>query len=64
MVEQLKDVVESRDSCVFFLIKGKRWGIWVAQLVTLLTLDFGSGHNLRVLGLSSVSGSVLSGESA
>ena len=24
------------------------WGIWVVQLVKLLTLDFGSGHHLMV----------------
>ena len=24
------------------------WGDWVAQLVKPLTLDFGSGHDLRV----------------
>ena len=24
------------------------WGTWVAQRVTRLTLDFGSGHNLTV----------------
>ena len=28
------------------------WGIWVAQLVDCLTLDFSSGHDLRVVGLS------------
>jgi len=34
-------------------------GAWVVQLVNHLTLDFGSGHGLRVVGLSPVSGSVL-----
>ena len=29
------------------------WGTWVAQSFELLTLDFGSGHNPRVLGLNS-----------
>ena len=24
------------------------WGVWVAQLVQRLTLDFGSGHDLMV----------------
>ena len=38
-------------------------GTWVAQSVEHLTLDFGSGHDPRVvgfLGLSSASGSMLS----
>jgi len=39
-------------------------GAWVAQLIEQLALDFGSGHDLRVLGSSPASGSVLSGESA
>ena len=37
------------------------WGTWVAQLDKHhLTLDFGSGHNPRVVGLSPVLGSELS----
>jgi len=36
----------------------------VAQSVKHLTLDLGSGHDLRVLVSSPTSGSVLSGESA
>ena len=36
----------------------------MAQLVKQLTLDFGSGHDLRVLGSSSASGSKLSREFA
>jgi len=36
----------------------------VAQSVGRLTLGFGSGHDLRVLGLSPMSGSALSTESA
>ena len=39
-------------------------GAWVAQLVKHPTLDFNSGHDLRVLGLSPVSGSRLSMESS
>ena len=35
------------------------WGAWVAQLVECLTLDFGPGHDLRVVGSSPRSGSVL-----
>ena len=27
---------------------GKYWGAWVAQSVKLPTLDFGSGHDIRV----------------
>ena len=37
-------------------------GAWVAQLAEHLTLDLGSGHDLRVVGLSPVSGSTLSAE--
>ena len=39
-------------------------GTWVAQLVKHPTLDFGSGHDLRVLGSSPISGPMLSRESA
>lgn len=39
-------------------------GVWVAQLVKFPTLDFGSGHDLKVLRSSPVSGSALGGESA
>ena len=35
----------------------------MAQPVRRQTLDFSSGHDLRVLGLSSALGSVLSGDS-
>lgn len=35
------------------LVKIKRpWGAWEAQLVEHLTLAFGGGHDLRVLGWS------------
>jgi len=37
---------------------------WVAQSVKHLTLDLGSGHDLRVMGSSPASGSALDGESA
>ena len=37
---------------------------WVAESVKLMTLDFASGHDLRVLGLSPLPDSVLSVESA
>ena len=45
------------------IIKGAR-GSWVAQSIKHLTLDFSSGHGLRVLGLSLGSGSTLHGEPA
>ena len=40
------------------------WGARVAQLIEHLILDFGSGHDPRVVGLSLTSGSVLSVEPA
>ena len=39
-------------------------GTWVAQSVEQSTIDFGPGHNHRVVGLSPMSSSVLSMESA
>ena len=39
-------------------------GTWVAQLVECPTLDFGSDHDLWVLGFSPMLGSPLSKESA
>ena len=39
-------------------------GAWVAQSVERLTLDFSSGHDLRVMGSSPALGSVLSMEPA
>ena len=36
------------------IYKGHDW--WGAQLTEHLTLDFGSGHDLRVLGRSPASG--------
>ena len=35
------------------------WGTWVAQLVKHLTFDFGSEHDLRVMGLNPMLDSVL-----
>ena len=40
------------------------WGIWVAQPVKYPTLNFDSDHNLRVVRLSPMWGSIPSGESA
>ena len=46
-------------------IKGvSKGGTWVAQVVEHPTLDFSSGHDLRVVGLSPMSGSMLSVKSA
>ena len=39
-------------------------GAWVDQLIEHLTLDFGSDHDLRVVGSSPSSGSALSMEPA
>ena len=50
---------------VFIVLKkSKKRSSWLAQLVKHLTLDFGSGHDLRVMRSSLASGSMLSGESA
>ena len=48
----------------YFFWKIVERGSWVAQSVESLTLDFISGHNLMVMGLSPVSGSVWSMEPA
>ena len=40
------------------------WGAWVAQSVEHPTLDFGPGHDPRLMGLSPVLSSVLSTEPA
>ena len=47
---------------MFDINKGN--GAWVAQLFKSLTFGFGSGHDLRVVRLSPVWGSVLSRMSA
>ena len=39
------------------------WGAWVAQSVKCLTLQLSSGLDLRVMGLSPTSGSVLTAQS-
>ena len=43
--------------------KDQKKGAWVAQSVKHPTLDFGSGHDLRIMRSSLPSGSVLSAES-
>ena len=53
-------------SKVFVLLglKKESWGIWVAQLFKHLTLDFGSGRDLLVVGCCPMMGSMLGVESA
>ena len=50
--------------CVHYTLKSIFRGTWGAQSVKPLTLDLGSGQDLRVMGLSPASGSALSTESA
>ena len=46
-------------------LKVQSWGTWVAQsVVKILTLDFSSGPDLRVLGLSPMLGTTLGVEPA
>ena len=40
------------------------WGTWVVQPVKYPTIDFGLGHDLRVVRLSPMLGFLLSGECA
>lgn len=44
--------------------KNHFWGTWVARSVERLTLDFGLGHDPRVIRSRLVSGSLFSRESA
>ena len=39
------------------VVEKEQCGAWAAQLVECLTLDFGSGHDLRVVEWSPASGS-------
>ena len=41
----------------------RKWGTWVAQPIKHMTLDFDSGHSLRVMRLNPTMGSTLSKES-
>ena len=53
------------DSLSYFFLKMiSKWGAWVAQSVEHPTLDFGSGHDPRVMRSSPTLGSVLSVKSA
>ena len=45
------------------LYKPPSRGAWVAHPVGCLTLDFGSGRDIRVMGSSPLAGSMLSAES-
>ena len=47
---------------IFLKIEWISWGTWVAQLFKHPTLDFGSGHDLRIVGSSPMSGSALGKE--
>ena len=47
-----------------FILKKNMRGVWVAQSVKCLTLEFGPGHDLMVVRLRPVSGSVLGVEPA
>jgi len=50
---------------LLFLFKNQwKMGAWEAQLVEHPTVDFSSGHDLRVLGWSPALGSALSRKSA
>ena len=55
-----QNVLYAQNGILFIKLRGA----WVAQLVEHLTLDFGSGHDLRVMGSSPVLGSVLSVQTA
>lgn len=45
------------------IVKDQSWGAWVAQSVKHLTLNFSSGHDLRIVQLSPKSDSMLGMES-
>ena len=58
-------IATSYAKCIFnFLRNCLPGGAWVGQLVKCLTLDFGSGHDLRVMRLSPALDCTLSRESA
>ena len=46
------------------ILKSDKGSTWVAQLAKRLTVGSGSGHDLRVVSLSPVSGSTLNGRTA
>ena len=49
------------DSGTSFLKVVRIWGVWVAQSVKHLALDFDSGHDPRVMGASPAMVSMLGG---
>ena len=49
---------------VHICLKNLTRGTWVSQSVEYLTLDFGSGHDLRIVRSSPVVGSMLDMEAA
>lgn len=51
-------------SIVILILQMQKPGVWLAQSVKWLTLDFRTGHYFRVLGLSPSMASMLSEESA
>ena len=58
-------IATSYAKCIFnFLRNCLPGGAWVGQLVKCLTLDFGSGHDLRVVRSSPQLGSTLNVEPA
>ena len=52
MNESLKKIKLLNENIAFAQNVMESWGAWVAQLVEHLTLDFTSGHDLRVVGMS------------
>ena len=70
LLERLKNLVFeiSEDEIFTSLITARnlveQGGAWVAQLVECPTLDFGSGHDLRVMRSNPMSGCTLGMESA
>ena len=59
-----KDVTKPLFASRILIRNGYLRGTWVAQSVECLTLDLGSGHDPRVVGLSPTSDSTLSVEPA
>ena len=49
---------------ILWILYALSWGAWVAQSGEQPILDFGSGHDLRIMGSRPALGSVLSLESA
>ena len=56
--------ISSEKVFLYFILKNHFTSAWVAQSVKYLTLDFGLGHDLRVVRSSSALGSSLNRDSA